>query len=345
MNIIEKDAVYIAKYDLPWELFRNCTFLISGASGLLASYIIQALMMLNNVKNYNIKIIALVRNSAKANKKFYNHLKNKNFTIIEMDICKQFIINEKIDYIIHAASNADPRHFFTDPVGTFKANCLGTINLLELAKKNQAEFLYFSSGEVYGDIFQRKEGAIFENDYGFVNIDEIRNCYAEGKRVGEMLCQSYLKQYGVNYKIVRPSHTYGPGFALDDSRAFANFTNSVLNDRDIVLNSDGKAMRSFLYIADATLAYFTIILKGEKGQAYNVGGEYEISIFDLASIIIKASGKDLKVKFSEGVFAASSAAKHGLLSVDKLKKLGWKPSTNEIEGFKKTIEYYKSKNL
>ena len=342
MNTIEKDANEIINNRLPWELFKNCTFLISGATGLLASYMLETLMMLNNIKNYNIKIIALVRNRVKADKKFYNHRNRKNLIIIENDVCAPLIINEKIDYIIHAASNADPQYFFSDPVGTIKSNTIGTINLLEIAKKCKSKcFFYFSSGEVYGDIFDKHQGGIKEDDYGVINHVNIRHCYAEAKRMGEAICLSYHNQFKIPTSIVRPSHTYGPGIDLNDSRAFASFLNYVIKGQNIILNSDGLAKRSYLYLMDATLAYLTIMLKGSPFGIYNVGNSYEISILELANIVIKASAnKNLKVEFSKDFKINSSPSKNGLLCIDNVTSLGWKPSTNELEGFKRTIKFF-----
>lgn len=344
MNIIKNDIEQIViKSYLPWNSLKNKTFLFSGSTGIIASFMIETLLILNEIRKYNIKLILITRNKEKVNFRFKKYIDKNKIKIIEKDVSDfSYDCDEKIDYYVHVASNADPKLFVNDPVGTLKANCLGTINLLESAKINKPEgFFYFSSGEVYGDIF--KDIPIKESDYGIVDLDRIRNCYAEGKRVGEMLCNSYFNQYGVKTKIARPAHTYGPDFNSQDTRAFSNFVDCVLNNRDIILNSDGKAKRSFLYIADAVLGYFTIILKGENGQAYNVGNDYEISILELANIIIKASGKNyLKVNFNDKIISNSGKSSNCLLDNSKLKKLGWKPITNELEGFSKVIEHCKS---
>jgi|APGre2960657468_1045069.scaffolds.fasta_scaffold29553_2 UDP-glucuronate decarboxylase len=342
-NIIRSDVEQIIlKANLPWGSLKNKVFLFSGAGGIIASFMIETLLILNEIRGYNIKLILIARNKQKAYLRFKKYIDKNEIIIIEKDISDfSHIHNEKIDYYIHLASNADPSLFFSDPVGTLKANCLGTINLLESAKINKPEgFLYFSSGEVYGDIFIDKP--IKETDYGIVDLDRTRNCYAEGKRVGEMLCNSYFNQFGIKTKIVRPAHTYGLDFDKKDTRAFSNFVDCVLNNQDIILNSDGKAKRSFLYVADAVLGYFTILLKGENGHAYNVGNDYEISILDLANTIIKASENSyLKVKFSDKIILNSSKSSNGLLDVSKLKQLGWKPVTSEFIGFSKVIKYNK----
>lgn len=187
---------------------------------------------------------------------------------------------------------------------------------------------------------------VSENDYGIVDPLEVRSCYAESKRMGENLCAAYAHQYGISTKIVRPSHTYGPGFALDDGRVFAAFVADVLNNRDIVLKSDGKANRCFIYLADATRGYFTVLLKGKVGNAYNVSNDYEISILNLAQIVLQVSGKkNLQVRFDIDLQSAPSAKnQHALMNNNKLKVLGWKPAIRETEGFDRVIKSFIGKN-
>lgn len=346
-SILKEDYIYILEdKNIDWSVFAGSSVLVSGASGFLPSYMVQTLLYLNKLKKQEpVKLIALVRNIEKAKVKYKDYLDDKNLVFIEQDVSEPFVIEEKVDYIIHAASQASPKYFFSDPVGTINANSLGTSNLLSIAKDKKVKaFLYFSTGEVCGDIFERKD-IVNECDYGSLNPLEIRNCYAESKRIGENMCACWHYQYGVPAKIIRPSHTYGPGFSLDDGRAFTNFVSSVLNNQNIVLNSDGSAKRSFCYLADATRAYFNVLLNGTLGEAYNVSNSYEISIYDLAALILDLSpNKDLKIEFADGVNAKSSVSSkcsHGLLGIEKIKKLGWEPKIKEKEGFCRTITSYK----
>ena len=157
-----------------------------------------------------------------------------------------------------------------------KANTVGTMNLLELAyQKNVKGFLYFSSGEVNGDIFETVT-SVKESDYGKVDPLNVRSCYAESKRMGENICSCYFYQYKVPVKIVRLSHTYGPTIPLDDERVFVSFVKNVLNNQNIELNSDGSAKRCFLYLSDAVRAYFKVLLDGENANVYNVSNDYDI---------------------------------------------------------------------
>lgn len=342
--ILKEDFDFIlADKLIDWERFAGKTVLVTGASGFLPSYMIQTLLHFNSRKVQEpTRIIGLVRDLSKAKEKYADYLNDDNLNLLVQDVSTPFTIEDEVDFIIHAASQASPKFFFSDPVGTINANTLGTTHLLELAKEKKVKsFLYFSTGEVNGDALDKLQ-VVNEDDYGAVDPLIIRNSYAESKRMGENMCASWFAQYGVPAKIIRPSHTYGPGFSFDDGRAFTSFVASVFNNKDIVLNSDGSAKRSFCYIADATRAYFLVLLNGENANAYNVGNEYEISIKELASLIIEVSGKNnLKIVYPSNnnvQKSPSNTASHGLLGINKIKKLGWSPVFKEKEGFKRTLE-------
>ena len=339
-KIEQEDLEYIINdKNIDWDNFRNKTVLISGASGMLPAYMVKTLLYLNKKANYNINIIGIVRNIDMAKQRFCDFLTDTRFKLLKIDLSEKINLEENIDYIIHAASQASPSLFFSDPVGTIEANTFGTGNLLKFAKdKNVKGFLYFSSGEVCGDIFDVKD-IVQEDDYGIVNPLEVRNCYAESKRLGENLCHCYYCQYNIPTKIVRPSHTYGYGFKINDGRAFASFIMSIVNGKNIILKSDGSAKRSFVYIADAIRAYFLVLLKGESGQAYNVGNDHEISILELANLLVSLpENKTSKVIINISADAPSAKSSHGQLDISKIKLLGWKPCITEKEGFQRTIK-------
>lgn len=327
---------------IDWSAFAGKTVLISGANGFLPSYMAQTLLYVNTKRIQEpVRIIGLVRDKDKATKRYTPFLTDPHLTFIEHDITEELGDVGPVDYIIHAASPASPSIFFTDPVGTINANTLGTTHLLSVARKKKiSSFLYFSTGEVYGDIFEHK-ASVAESDYGRIDPLEVRNCYAESKKMGETMCSCWHYQYGVPVKIIRPSHTYGPGLSLDDSRAFASFVASIVNKKDIVLKSDGRARRSFCYLADAVRAYFLVLLNGINGEAYNVGNDQEMSILELANMLVDISGgTNSRVVFAIDGNAPSNKASHGLLSNDKVKRLGWSPCTPEREGFERTINSF-----
>ncbi|MDB5002299.1 MAG: dTDP-glucose 46-dehydratase [Mucilaginibacter sp.] len=344
-KIIVEDLEEIYNSHIKWELFANKTVLITGANGFLPAYMVQALLYANRINlNLNIKVLALVRNIEKAKLKFEAYLDNKNLEFITQDVCDAITIKSKIDYIIHAASQASPKYYGIDPVGTLSANILGTMNLLELARKNQVEsFLYFSSGEVYGQV-DDEHNPVKENYYGYLDPMMVRACYGESKRMGENMCVSYHHQYQVPAKTVRPFHTYGPGMDLGDGRVYADFVSNAIAGIDIQLKSDGSARRAFCYLTDATIGFFTVLLDGKNGEAYNIGNpNQEYSIMELAEIIAQLGPKKLNVIRIQAA-DTNSYLKSQLLrntpDIDKISTLDWVPRTSAATGFKRTIESY-----
>lgn len=343
--IIEQDLLEITNSNLPWENFANTTILITGANGFLPAYMVETLLYLNDKKKLNISILALVRNQNKAQKRFSAYTKRKDIQFIIGDVCTPFVVDKKLDYIIHAASQASPKYYSTDPVGTLSPNIIGTYNLLELSRLHQVKsFLFFSSAEIYGRVDPTHQYTN-ENTYGNINPTDIRSCYAESKRMGETLCVSYHHQYNIQTKIVRPFHTYGPGMQLDDGRVFADFVADILNNRDITLLSDGSAVRTFCYLSDAVLGFFTILLKGESAQAYNISNpDCVLSIAELAKILINLfPEKKLQLIFKkrkEEVNYLQSAISRNCPDISKAMRLGWHPKISVEEGFGRTINSF-----
>jgi nucleoside-diphosphate-sugar epimerase len=341
-SIIEEDIKFITEADLPWHEFNNKSVLITGASGLIPAYMVRTFMFLNQ-KGYNIKVYALVRNKKYAEKVFEEFLNFDNFQLIVQDVCTPAHIDGELDYIIHAASKASPKYFKIDPVGVIAANTLGTYNCLELAREKKVSgFLFFSSGDVYGKVDLDKIPHR-EMDYGYLDPLDVSAAYGESKRLGETMCASWFYQHGVPAKVVRPCHIYGPGMKLDDGRVFADFVRDVINGHNIELKSDGKATRTFCYLADATRGFFTVLLKGENNNAYNLGNiNGEISIKDLAELLVKLfPKKNLKVvNAKSNEYIRSKTAARGYPDTKKIMSLGWKPHYGIHEGFKRTIESF-----
>ena len=346
-NIIKEDLETIYNSDIDWSKFYNSTILITGANGFLPAYLVESLLYLNyvNLKN-NVRVIVLVRNIENAKIRFSEYLEDKHLEFIEQDVSDSILISKKVDYIIHAASQASPKFYGIDPVGTLKANVLGTMNLLEVAKNNDIKsFLYFSSGEVYGEL-DSKQIPTKENIFGYINPTNVRSCYAESKRMGENICVSYHHQYGVSAKIVRPFHTYGPKMKLDDGRVYADFVSDILKEKDICMRSDGSATRSFCYLTDATVGFFKILLDGKNGEAYNMGNpNEELSISELAKILVnlypEKGLKVIKKLDKENNNYLKSSLTRNSPNIIKISELNWYPFVSTKEGFKRTIESYK----
>lgn len=344
--VIEEDLQTITGCDPDWDRFAGKTVLISGANGFLPSYLVETLLYLNDkTTRGTIKVVGIVRNRAKALARFAEYANRPDLQLIIQDVCQPVIVNEKVDYIIHAASQASPKYYGSDPVGTLNANVLGTYNLLELARENKVRsFLFISGGEVYGEV-REDQIPTKEDSYGYVDPLNVRSCYAESKRMGENMCVAWNHQYGVSAKIVRLYHTYGPGMSLDDGRVFADFVSDVVHKRDIVMQSNGSATRAFCYIIDAIVGIFLVLLRGKDGQAYNVGNDKgEISILELANLLVNLSpDKKLRVVRKEDIEREGylkSRITRACPDISKMRALGWEPRYTVEEGFKRTIRSY-----
>jgi UDP-glucuronate decarboxylase len=343
--IITEDLNTIINQFEHWDRLKNKTVLISGANGFLPAYLVETLIEVNNRFDADISIIGLVRNHEKAKTRFIKYLNNKYLQLIVQDVCEPIVIDKKIDFIIHAASQASPKYYGIDPVGTLSANVIGTINLAKLGVKNNVEsFLYFSSSEVYGEVPESLM-PVKENVFGFIDPARVRSCYGESKRMGETICVSYLHQFGLKAKIARPFHTYGPGMMLDDGRVYADFIANVISKKDIILNSDGSARRAFCYLTDATVGFFKILLEGKDGEAYNVGNpKEEYSILELAQLIISLRPElNLKVKVNLPVkdvnYIKSTVSKNSP-NINKMNELSWNPNVSARDGFNRTIKSF-----
>jgi nucleoside-diphosphate-sugar epimerase len=338
-----EDIAQILAAPLPWSDLDGRTILVAGANGFLPAAMVETLLALALRGAPRLKVIALARSRENALRRFGAHLGHPALSIKIADVSQPLDVDGPVDMIVHAASQASPRFYGVDPVGTALPNVAGARNLLDLARRKRASrFLYFSSSEVYGAQDGRRE-PIGETDFGPIDPATLRACYAESKRMGETLCVAYGAQYGVDCVIARPFHTYGPGMRLDDGRVFADFVRDIVAGRDIALTSDGSAERAFCYLADATAAFFTLLLKGEKSRAYNVGNARAVvSIRDLATTLTALyPERGLKATFgrpAEGYIASRVA--RSAPDTGRLEALGWRPRTGVADGFRRTIDIY-----
>lgn len=341
-KIIREDCERIyAERGINWQSLNNSTVLITGAYGMLASYMVWFLIFLNEyVDDFKVRILAICRNEQKAVEKFGNYCNAEYFQLIFQDVSSELVIDENVDYIIHAASFASSQYYSTNPVDVILPNVLGTLKTLQFAKEKKVRgYLFFSSAEIYG--IAAKE-IIDEDDSGYINCMDVRSCYGESKRLGENLCKAYWVQYSVPTVVVRPAHTYGPTMDLkNDQRVFSEFVSNIINGEDICIKSDGLATRTFCYIADATLAYFKVLLEGERGEAYNVlNMDAQIRIRDLADMLVALfPEKNLHASYQkrDDDYLENSNKVQSKFSTRKLERLGWSAKYSIEEGFKRTI--------
>lgn len=340
-EIINEDLNQIIEENNELKKLYNQTVMITGASGLIGSYFVYTLIKLNEEYDANIKILPLIRNINKLSKE----ITDKTYvTPIIQDITSPIKYEDNVDYIIHAASPASPPLMREKPVETNLANTVGTANALIFAKEhNTKKFLFISSREVYGQNISNKK-YFKENDLGIINQLIPRNSYAESKKAAENMCLGFNEEYGLDTKIVRLGQTFGPGMNINGGMVHTEFLKMLLNNEDIVLKSDGSSLRTYTYISDAMSAMFKIILESEDIVYNAVNNKNEVSIKELAEIIVNLCPE----KKSNLVFDIEeekegydySTFKFCLISSEKIiKELKWAPKYSIEEGFKRTLNY------
>ncbi len=338
--VVKADMDDLISRDIPFEMLKGKTVLVTGATGMLAYYFTLTLMHLNIEKNYGIKVLALVRGKKKAEEKFKGFLNDENFVILAQDVCTPIDYEGDIHYIFHAAGAASPYFIKNDPTGIIAANTQGTVNILELARRcNTENVVYPSTREVYGEV--KDVDFVKESDMGTFDPLDARSCYPESKRMAETILKSYMVQYGVNFTVLRIAHSYGPGMIIgNDGRVMSDFITNAVNSEDIVMKSDGLAERAFCYVTDAVAAIFLVMLKGVKGEAYNLANETEpMAIRDVAKLISSLfPERNIKVVYQECADSSSycNYARKGL-NTEKLEALGWKPTVLLKDGLKSTV--------
>lgn len=317
------------KLPLNWEKLSGSKILVAGASGLIGSALVKALVT-NPKRTY--KVWALGRDIGRLNSVFSEYIKY-DLNLIEADLMHGLNSDVKFDYIIDCASNANPMSFSKYPVETILGNVLGVHTLLRYGvKTGLSRFLYISSGEIYGEGTQ---DYFVESDSGYVDCLSVRACYPCSKRSAENLCIAYGYEYGVDVVIARPCHIYGPGFLKTDDRAYAQFFTQAAKNKDIILKSSGLLNRSWCYIRDCVAALLYILINGEKNEAYNISDE-SMTIRDFATMIAKEAHVKITFEIPENV--DSPIITKGILCAKKLKNLGWTPLDDIKANIKSTLE-------
>lgn len=340
--VVGEDTTLLIERSLPWDRLAGRTVLITGATGLVAGYLTEFLLRRNELMGGEpTKVIALVRDLQRARARFASDIESPALTFLEQDVAAPIPSLLQCDFVVHAAGNATPRRFATDPVGTYSAAVLGTHQLLEHAARTGTEgFLLLSSGAVHGAV-PGSATVIDERAIGIVDPLDPYACYAESKRMAETMCAAWTRQHGLPTRIARLGHSYGPGLRRDDDRAFAEFVFSVLEGRDIVLHSDGSAVRPYCYLADVTDALLRILLTGGDGEPYLVAyPEASCSVLTLARFLATADPAhqiSVRTEVAGGVQSVANRDPQRALDVSKLRALGWEPRIGYEEGFRRTL--------
>lgn len=302
---------------------RDGRVLVTGASGLIGSCLID-LLLLANRHGRSFDVYALGRDAEKLAKRFANYIDSDRLHFMEQDIRKPLEDDIEYDYIIHGASNADPRSYALYPAETMLINLEGATNVLNYCREHPAtKVVMLSTFEVYGnagkDVYE-------ESDSGVVDLNMLRSCYPESKRCMEILTRCYVDEYGVKAVIGRLCSIYGPTMAKDDSKAHAQFIRNALQGKDIVLKSKGEQLRTYCYVIDAVRGILCVLDKGVVGEAYNISYEESIvSIAEAAQTVANIAHAKVVFDLPDDVEKKGfSKPQNCILDNQKLKSLGWK---------------------
>lgn len=318
-------------YTLPleWGKLSHKNILIVGASGLIGSALVKALLYNPNI---DYLIYAASRSIERLERVFAND-KSSHLKLIQLDITDPLISDIHFHYIIDCASNAGPKYFSKYPVETILGNIYGVNNLLAYGVKHDLErFMYISSGEVYGE---GSDMPYKEEESFYIDPLNVRSCYPISKRAAENLCVCYGKEFNVDVVIARPCHIYGPGFLPSDDRAYAQFLSMAATKKNIILKSLGLLERSWCYVVDCIVGLLYILLRGSNGEAYNIA-DAPMTIRALAEAIGNIAGVEVKLEVEND--APTPIISKGVLSSDKLKSLGWKPISSVESNLRCALE-------
>ena len=305
--------------------------LVTGGAGFLGSHLIDKLMLLNE------KVICLDNFFTGDKSNISQWINHPNFELIIHDVTEP--IKLEVDKIWHLACPASPIHYQLNPIKTSKTSFLGTYNMLGLARRVKADFLFASSSEVYGDPEINPHS---ENYKGSVNTTGIRSCYDEGKRIAETLCSDYKRIHNLNIRIMRIFNTYGPRMRPDDGRVISTFIVQALEGNKISINGDGLQTRSFCYVDDLIEGMLKLMYTN-LDTPVNIGNPENLTILELAKKIRKLINPSLEFKFNP--MPQDDPLKRQP-NIEKAKKeLNWEPKINLDEGIKLTIDWFKGNNL
>lgn len=318
--------------------FAGRTVLVTGATGLIGSLCVKAFLQFNNSTDIPVEVIAFARNPEKTSSMFGEVRKNIHF--VYQDITAPIPDEIDCDFIIHTANSTASRFFITNPVEVIDSIYAGTRAVLNYGLKHKVKgVVYLSSMEVFGKV--ESEHRIGEKELGYLDIQSIRSCYSEGKRLAELLCKSYAEEYGLPVRVARLAQTFGAGVTKTENRVFAQFARSALKGENIILHTKGESIGNYCYTADVIRAILLLLHKGESGEAYTIVNEETTrTIAEMAHMVAE--------KFSDGkskvVFDIPEGKQFGYapdtkmrLSNHKIKKLGWSPEVTLEEMYRRML--------
>lgn len=318
--------------------FEGTTLAVTGATGLIGSLLLKAIVVHNENCEADkiIHGVGFARNPQKIISVFEN---TTGLRFAYQDISEP-IEQFPCDYIVHTANTTSSKTFITNPVEVIDSIVLGSQAVLRFAREaNVKGMVYLSSMEVYGAVTAETRAS--EEQFGNINLQSVRSCYSEGKRLVECMCACYAEEYGVPVRIARLAQTFGAGIHPEENRVFAQFARSVKQGEDIVLHTAGQSFGNYVYTRDAIKAILLLLRQGENGAAYNVVNESTtMTIAEMAQLVAEhfSCGKS-RVVFDipeSNTFGYAPGTKLHL-SGEKLRKLGWQPEVDLTEMYQRML--------
>lgn len=309
---------------------KHKTILVTGGAGFIGSHLCEYLL------SEKERVICVDNLFTGNMKNIEGLMKNKNFIFIKHDIIEPLYVKEKIDQIYNCACPASPIHYQSNSIRTIKANTIGVINILGLAKAHHARILQTSTSEIYGDPLEHPQKETYR---GNVNPIGPRACYDEGKRAAETLFFDYKRSHNLEIRVARIFNTYGPRMAENDGRVVSNFILQALASKDITIYGDGEQTRSFCYVSDLVNGLYKLMNSKTTGPI-NLGNPIELTIHDIAKKIIKLTNSKSKIIYKPLPEDDPRKRKPDISLAKKF--LNWEPKIKLGDGLKKTIEYFKS---
>lgn len=337
MSYLEEDLEKLAAY-IGQKGFAGSTVLITGATGLIGSLCVRAFLAFNDGAGHPVRVIALARNPQKARDIFGSLTEQVEF--VYQDIAVPVPDEIACDYIIHTANSTSSKYFMTNPVEVIESIYAGTREILRYGAKHRVRgMVYLSSMEVFGRV--SCENRIVEEELGYLDIQNVRSCYPEGKRLAELLCKSYAEEYGLPVRVARLAQTFGAGVPATENRVFAQFARSALRGEDIVLHTKGQSVGNYCYTTDAIRALLLLLKDGGNGEVYTVVNEETTrSIAEMARMVAErfSCGRSkLVFDIPEGNAFGYAPDTKMRLSSRKLRALGWKPEISLEEMYRRML--------
>ncbi len=332
LNERYRNMLHKALEACPLAALEGKTVLVTGATGLIASALVDLLAFHNRCGGRKIRVLAAGRSEEKTRLRFGDAVE-----FVPYQATAPLTCGIPADYVIHAAGVASPELYVKQPAETLAVSYEGTKYALEWARQCGAQVLYVSSSEVYGA--KPRSGLIPEDDYGAIDPTAARSSYPAGKLAGEALCAAWRAEYGVKVKTARPGHIYGPTAHRGDRRVSSEFPFMAARGEALVLKSAGQQLRSYCHCLDCATALQAILLRGEDGAAYNISNPRAvITIRRMAEIVSRAGGVELRFDLPAGAEkAAFNPMAQSSLDATKLLALGWRPLFDAEEGFSETV--------